>query len=103
MRHGVSDEIIEIEDKNDISELISRHVNTDLFMRDLLSAITQVDNHTNRAKLMLELVAYTAPKIKAIDKDDSGSLDGITINFIEANREEHLKRQKEENEEESST
>ena len=71
-------------DSESIADLIAIHVNSPDFLKNLLSTIAQVDNDTNRAKLMFELIAYTAPKIKAIDQDDKQGTGDITINFIEA-------------------
>lgn len=80
----MSEEIDETEVKIRISDLISQHVNTEKFMVDLTATIMSIENDTNRAKLMFELLSYSEAKIKAIDKDNNQSIDGITINFIEA-------------------
>lgn len=81
---------VEKSEDSNIKTQIHSYVNTNNFAAQLFTSIMSVEKADVRAKLMLELVAYTVGKIKAEDSDDVTGIDSIEINFYEAKPEDEV-------------
>lgn len=56
-----------------LAAFIEEHVNKKSFAMDLLRTINKVKDPKDRAKLMLDLMQYAVPKLKAIEVDHAVS------------------------------
>jgi len=76
------------EDNSFISRVQSLVESQDFF-DTLTDEISKIDNSTNRAKLMLELINYVSPKMKTQDADVGKQGAEISIVFSDAVRPEN--------------
>lgn len=72
---------------SDNSSFLSRVqdlVESEEFFEDLTQEIDKIENATNRAKLMFELISYVTPKLKTQDADAGKQGQDIHIVFTDA-------------------
>ena len=64
-----------------LSDRLSDHVNDDSFYADLLEQIDSVEKPDLKFKMMLELAAFVAPKVKTVDSRAVEKVPDIHIEF----------------------
>lgn len=75
------------QDKPEYKNLIQNladYINTDSFFKELVITIAAVKKEETKSKLMLELMNYIYPKMKAREDDEVDPVESINILFNEA-------------------
>ena len=76
------------EKKINLVDLIASRVHSEEYFEDLVTSILSISKADTKAKLMLELMTFCIPKIKAKDEDPNQGVESININFFEARPED---------------
>ena len=65
-----------------LNERLGEHVNSESYYHELLTLIDEVEKPDLKFKMMLELAAFTTPKVKTVDSKSVERLPDINIQFV---------------------
>jgi len=80
--HGSQDS--SMSDDSSFLSRVQNLVESEEFFNDLRDEIDKIENPTNRAKALFELISYVSPKLKTQDADAGNQGQAISIVFTDA-------------------